>query len=91
MGALLNLSNCSTTKDKDLDTEITNTYIINTCDKEERAYLIEMKHKGESYTGFISTQNQHLIPSAQKKFKVGMHTNMQNMRNQLDGVYRTHE
>lgn len=90
-GAFFSLSSCSSSKGTEFDTEVTRTYTLNTCDREAKAFFAEVSHQGTDFTAFISTQNQHLIPNTEKKFKVGTHTTMKEIQTHFDGVYNTYE
>ena len=93
LGTVITVANCQSKKEFNAtqNAQITNTYTMQTCDKESKALFIEMKQNGESYTGFISTDNQHKIPKMQKKFKVGKHVSGETLKTHLDGIYLTRE
>ena len=91
LGIVLSLSNCTTTKKNQNDAVVTNTYSLQTCDRESQAYFVEMEHKGTSYTGFISTDNPHKIPETKQKFKIGTSVPVKNLSSHFDGIYRTYE
>ncbi len=92
IGSLLSLTNCQSEKQlDDKSALVTGTYILQTCDKEERAFFIELKQNDETFTAFISTQNKHKIPSAQKKYRVGQHVSGALIKTTFDGVYQVRE
>ena len=93
LGAVITVTNCQSKKEFNAtqNAQITNTYTMQTCDKESKALFVEMKQNGENFTGFISTDNQHKIPEMQKKFKVGKQILGATAKTHLDGIYLTRE
>ncbi len=92
IGALSSLTNCQSEKQlDDKSALITGTYILQTCDKEEKAFFIEVTQNNEHFTGFISTQNKHKIPSAQKKFQVGKHVLGADIKKTFDRIHQIRE
>lgn len=88
IGIALSTINC-TPKHKNL--QVTNTYTLQSCDKEEKVYFVEMQEKSDSFTGFIDTKNKNKLQTTQQKFKIGTHTTYEIAKAHFDGIYPTHE
>lgn len=92
VSSLFSLTNCQSEKQlDDKSALITDAYVLQTCDKEEKAFFIEVTQNNEHFTGFISTHNAQKIPSAQKKFQVGKHILGADIKKTFDGIYQTRE
>ena len=93
VSSLFTLANCQSQKEFDTKKPalVTNTYTMQTCDRESKALFVEMTQNGESFTAFISTDNQQKIPEMQRKFKVGKHISGEIIKTHLDGIYLTRE
>lgn len=93
LSTVLTLANCQSKKEFESDkpAQVTNSYIMQTCDRESKALFVEMEQNGESFTGFISTANQDKIPETQKKFKIGRSISGAVTKAHFDGIYLTYE
>ena len=92
LGSLISLANCQSGKiSEDKPIIVTNTYTLQTCDKEAKALFIEMQQNDQNFTGFINTDNQHKIPETQKKFKIGKQISGNSVKSYFDGIYLTRE
>ena len=90
LGSAITLSSCNHNKHLN-SLQVTNTYTLQSCDRETRAYFVEMQNKNHHYTGFIQSGNEEKIPETRKKFRIGSHTTIEIAKAHFDGVYRTHE
>ncbi len=90
LGSVFTLSACNHNKPNN-SLRVTNTYSLQSCNKENRAYFVEMQNKESHYTGFIQTGNEERIPETEKKFKIGTHTTIDIARAHFDGFFNTYE
>ncbi len=90
LGSVITLSACNHNKPHN-SLQVTNTYTLQSCDRETRAYFVEMQNKDSHYTGFIQSGNEAKIPETRKKFRIGSHTTIEIAKAHFDGIYHTYE
>ena len=90
LGSIVTLSACTHNKHNN-SLQVTNTYTLQSCDRETRAYFVEMQNKNNHYTGFIRSGNEEKIPETRKKFRIGSHTTIEIAKAHFDGIYHTYE
>ena len=88
LGIILSATNC-TPKHQNL--KITDTYTLQTCDKEESVYFVEMQSPKKSFTGFINQKNTKKVVETKEKFKIGTHTTYEIAKAHFEGIYPTYE
>ena len=92
LGSVFSLSACNHANQNNSTTlKVTNTYTLQSCDRETRAYFVEMQGHDKHYTGFIQTGNEHRILETEKKFKIGSHTAIDLAKAHFDGFFNTYE
>ena len=89
VASAFSLTDCVATQEK--NAQVVNTYSMQTCDREEKAYFVELEHNNQKYTGIISTDNAHRIPETEKKFKIGKHVSFNDACQHFDILYLERE